>query len=272
MGSPIVVNSVVVTLLLYDYALTFAREIDLFWKRPRRSWPFALFSANRYITMLGHVPLFVRSFWSSNVADDSWCVVDHLPSLVMCMRIHALYQNNRSVLIYLLVLALGAIVVGCWAIFFHQFSSSTGSMTPSSPLQEELTYAIGCPDMAVAWSGQLVFDFSVFLLTLWQSLRIRTVGNRNVTDILLRDGAIICGANIVNIAVLLDAVKSVPGNFTNVISSLMISRLMLNLRDPNITTTTSSFPPLSHASMFATPVCDTDGVGIGQASMSMILP
>ncbi|KAL4073413.1 hypothetical protein J3A83DRAFT_4228341 [Scleroderma citrinum] len=181
------------TLLLYDYALTFAREIDLFWKRPRRSWPFALFSANRYITMLGHVPLFVRSFWSSNVADDSW--------FVMCMRIHALYQNNRSVLIYLLVLALGAIVVGCWAIFFHQFSSSTGSMTPSSPLQEELTYAIGCPGsgylssqgglyMAVAWSGQLVFDFSVFLLTLWQSLRIRTVGNRNVTDILLRDGTL----------------------------------------------------------------------------------
>ena len=42
--------------------------------------------------------------------------------------------------------------------------------------------------MAVAWSGQLIFDFAVFLLTLWSSLRVRMVGNRNVTDILLRDG------------------------------------------------------------------------------------
>jgi len=49
----------------------------------------------------------------------------------------------------------------------------------------------------------------------------------------------------------------------------MISRLMLNLRDPNITVTTTSFPPLSHASMFATPARDTGGAITGQASMSM---
>ena len=43
-------------------------------------------------------------------------------------------------------------------------------------------------DLAVAWCGLLIFDIAVFLLTLWRSLRIRIVGNRNVTDILLRDG------------------------------------------------------------------------------------
>lgn len=43
-------------------------------------------------------------------------------------------------------------------------------------------------DLAVAWSGLLIFDITVFLLTLWQSLHIRMAGNRNVTDILLRDG------------------------------------------------------------------------------------
>jgi len=43
-------------------------------------------------------------------------------------------------------------------------------------------------DLAVAWSGQLVFDFAVFLLTLWSSLSVRMVGSRNVMDILLRDG------------------------------------------------------------------------------------
>jgi len=53
----------------------------------------------------------------------------------------------------------------------------------------------------------------------------------------------------------------------------MISRLMLNLRDPSITVTAAtSFPPLSHASMFATPARDTGDVSAGQASMSMALP
>ncbi|KAL4063400.1 hypothetical protein V8B97DRAFT_1535141, partial [Scleroderma yunnanense] len=39
-------------LLLYDYTLTFGREVELFWKSPRRSWGFSLFVANRYITIL----------------------------------------------------------------------------------------------------------------------------------------------------------------------------------------------------------------------------
>ena len=43
-------------------------------------------------------------------------------------------------------------------------------------------------DLAIAWSGLLMFDFIVFLLTLWASLRVRMVRNRSVTDILLRDG------------------------------------------------------------------------------------
>ncbi|KAI5997284.1 hypothetical protein F5J12DRAFT_852072 [Pisolithus orientalis] len=52
--------------LYYDYALTFSREIDLFWKRPRRSWPFVLFIANRYLTVLGRVPMSIYLFWSTN--------------------------------------------------------------------------------------------------------------------------------------------------------------------------------------------------------------
>jgi len=52
-------------LLLYDYILTIAREIELFWGRPKKSWVFSLFVANRYISILGHIPTEVYSFWSS---------------------------------------------------------------------------------------------------------------------------------------------------------------------------------------------------------------
>lgn len=43
-------------------------------------------------------------------------------------------------------------------------------------------------DIAAAWSGQLVYDFAVFLLTLVRSLRIRRERSRSITQILLRDG------------------------------------------------------------------------------------
>ena len=42
-------------------------------------------------------------------------------------------------------------------------------------------------DIAAAWSGQLVYDFAVFLLTLVRSLQIRRERSRSITQILLRD-------------------------------------------------------------------------------------
>ena len=48
--------------------------------------------------------------------------------------------------------------------------------------------AINNTDLAAEWSGQLVFDLVVFLLTTMQSRRLRKSGTRSITDILLRDG------------------------------------------------------------------------------------
>jgi len=57
-------------LLLYDYTLTISREIELFWKRPKRSRTFALFIANRYIPILGHAQFLVYSFRSPESQSD----------------------------------------------------------------------------------------------------------------------------------------------------------------------------------------------------------
>ena len=42
--------------------------------------------------------------------------------------------------------------------------------------------------VAIAWTGQLVFDIAVFLLTLVQTLRIQKEGRQSITDVFLRDG------------------------------------------------------------------------------------
>ncbi|KIK90595.1 hypothetical protein PAXRUDRAFT_672657 [Paxillus rubicundulus Ve08.2h10] len=61
----IVAITVSFAILIYDYLLTFEREVHLFWKRPwpRLSWAFALFIANRYITLMVHVANVVETLW-----------------------------------------------------------------------------------------------------------------------------------------------------------------------------------------------------------------
>ena len=43
-------------------------------------------------------------------------------------------------------------------------------------------------DAAIAWSGQLLYDFVIFLLTISRSLRARKEGSRSIADVLIRDG------------------------------------------------------------------------------------
>ncbi|KIM56079.1 hypothetical protein SCLCIDRAFT_1220572 [Scleroderma citrinum Foug A] len=66
-------NVIVFTVILHDYTLTIVREIELFWKRPKKSWAFALFVANRYITILSRVPFLLHSFWTPGTQFHSRC-------------------------------------------------------------------------------------------------------------------------------------------------------------------------------------------------------
>jgi hypothetical protein len=48
-------------ILYYDYALTFAREVEYFWPNPYRmgSWVSAVFFLNRYFAIFGHIPILI---------------------------------------------------------------------------------------------------------------------------------------------------------------------------------------------------------------------
>lgn len=62
---------------MYDCVLTFAREVDLFWNQPRRTWAFALFIANRYIALFGRIPAFLENFLPDSGGADSPVRVHH---------------------------------------------------------------------------------------------------------------------------------------------------------------------------------------------------
>ncbi|KAI6041962.1 hypothetical protein EDC04DRAFT_2664096 [Pisolithus marmoratus] len=140
-------------LFMYDYALTFEKEIDLFWHQSRRTWPFAFFIANRYIGLLSRIPVFFASFYvNSSGLYSSVCsgllisahlvvtVLQIIGTLVMISRVYAFYNRDRRVAMFLIAVTSIATGMSCWALSYRR--------PPPSPEQIAIgldTHA-GCPD------------------------------------------------------------------------------------------------------------------------------
>lgn len=54
--------------LYYDYCLTFSAEAETFWKAFTVSWPSALFIVNRYVSLLGPIPILMENFGNTSQA------------------------------------------------------------------------------------------------------------------------------------------------------------------------------------------------------------
>ncbi|KAI6145731.1 hypothetical protein EDD17DRAFT_1652631 [Pisolithus thermaeus] len=240
---------------MYDYALTFGREVDLFWCQPRRTWAFALFIANRYIGLFGRIPAFMVNFLADSGGSNSpvcqnlhmcdqiiMAILQSIGSVIMMMRVYAFYNQDRRVLVLFIIVALISAGVCCWAFLFHgpplpppKYMALIGCLGPIYPSQAPRRR------YAAAWGGQLLLDALVFAFTLWKLTRVDRTGERTFLDVLLRDGAmyfaVMTVMNVANITVFLVAdpyAKSVLSSPTNLLCAAMISRLMMNLRDPKI--------------------------------------
>ncbi|KIM63499.1 hypothetical protein SCLCIDRAFT_1214147 [Scleroderma citrinum Foug A] len=211
------------SILFYDYGLTLGEEIDLFWKQSRRSWPFVLFTFTRYITLLNHILVLAYTFWQlpgsvcksvttySNVAA---CISQVTTSVLMCMRVYALYNQSRSVMILLIVLVMSLAGLTSWGALSYPLSDI--SPVPAQAVGCENTLVITSAQVrvssVVSWGGQLVLDVAVFLLTLWKSLQCGISSHRSLMFVCLRDGTmyfgVVSAASVVNLVVLLVTTNS----------------------------------------------------------------
>ncbi|KAI5994909.1 hypothetical protein F5J12DRAFT_785707 [Pisolithus orientalis] len=213
-------------LFIYDYALTFSKEIDLFWRKDRQAWSFVLFITNRYIGLLGRILELFRVFsLNSSGLDDS---VFSNTAAVMMGRVYAFYNRDRRVLSLLVAMAMIPVGITGWGL----------SIRPLRPPSDKITTApvthAGCPDSessvhyawlfaistpvlmlpcarasswAAAWGGQMLFDALVFILTLRKLINSHSLGKRTFTALALRDGAlyfaVMTVANVPNITTFL---------------------------------------------------------------------
>ncbi|KAF8273737.1 hypothetical protein EI94DRAFT_1715724 [Lactarius quietus] len=144
------------------------------------------------------------------------------------MRVSALYFRNKYVLTFLALESVAAISVGCWAVTRPPGGYGTD-------LQKSL---INPRSQAAAFSGLLVFDFSIFTLSACRSISLRG-HNEPFLHRFFMDGLVYYGVtwsvNLVNVIVLatIDPSKDMATSvFANVLSVVMVSRLMINLHDP----------------------------------------
>ncbi|KIM74120.1 hypothetical protein PILCRDRAFT_14678 [Piloderma croceum F 1598] len=266
------VSLVSFVILYYDHALTLPMEIQRFWIRGF-TWATLFFFINRYLAFLGHIPVIMEVFW------NFWQTCRLLQSyhqylvvaiqllvgvaVLLIMRVYAMYDRKKWVIWLFVIIASADIGVGCWGIISNEPTAVSPFARAAQGCSEPLGSEQGI-HLAIAWSGQLFFDAICFLLTLRKSFSIGRMGQRTLIDTLLRDGAvyfaIMTAANLGNILTFLLAAplsKGVASTFVNMytapslaqtrstdpwsrrISVTMMSRLMLNLRDPKILILTS---------------------------------
>ncbi|KDR79543.1 hypothetical protein GALMADRAFT_208873 [Galerina marginata CBS 339.88] len=147
---------------------------------------------------------------------------------IVILRTHAIYGRSRRILFLLVVVAVGVSAYGISSIIQEKGNkhlksdlSSSGCMLPTSNN--------GVRGLAETWSGHVVFDTLVFLLTLYKSVTTKRQGF-SILTVMLRDVSLSSHECPTNFAK--NYLKGMTATTTNVLSSAMISRLMLNLRDP----------------------------------------
>ncbi|KAJ3747799.1 hypothetical protein DFH05DRAFT_849602 [Lentinula detonsa] len=163
--------------------------------------------------------------------------------VLLLLRTYALYERNFKVLVLLVVVGLALLIFGIALLVWGRNEIQ---------LQETVVVSneLGCQlwlnqqnasCLALVWGGMLLFDFLVFSLTLYKALTLQRDGRVTLLSVLMRDGTVYFGvmaisiiANILTFMLGIPETRGMATTFTNSISSIMISRLMFNLRDPGL--------------------------------------
>ncbi|KAK6975141.1 hypothetical protein R3P38DRAFT_3238095 [Favolaschia claudopus] len=240
----------------YDYLLTFGTEVSRY-RGTRLTWASFLFYLNRYVSLFGTIPVILQFFWEADSSDKSKLPglrnlspgFLHLRSVHYShhsdMRTNALF-GSRLVLGFMLCCTLVVFGVAIGMAASTHFSRPPAQMYPrigcaaSMPL--ELSQRAGW-----SWIGFIVFDLMILVLTTYKGCKVcrascRGMRRPNLITTLVRDGAlyflVVAGAHSANIIAHLIAgpyERGIGSVLTIVLSTTMISRLMLNIRDPKLT-------------------------------------
>lgn len=230
-------------MLLYDHLLTLEEERRYIWAQPKRL-PTYLFFIFRYATpvvsilnlVAEHDPTWIghrcsRWIWLPVAIGP---IVSAATGVILILRVHAIYARAKWVLYVTIPVYLGQLSVMGWSI-------PSGVPAPLPP------GFIGCVPSEKPGTGNrlsgiyiaaLVFDATIFVLTLGRAIYMRIRDSSiPLLNLIVRDGTayftVIFVVNLTNVILLSTAppdLSAINAPFATLITALLVSRLMINLR------------------------------------------
>ncbi|TFK21157.1 hypothetical protein FA15DRAFT_758872 [Coprinopsis marcescibilis] len=257
-----------IALFYYDYVLTLTSEINWIWLSGSDfSWISLLFLTNRYINFLGYVPIFFDTFltWKREDTMSSFqrCVALYtfhqvillltqvISGLIIIIRIYALYDRNKAILALLLVVGFAGVGYAAHHIVLFNISMGREKLPASLPVIRDSCILLAKHDqltnIIITYVWLLVHSFLAFVLSLCKIIRHMRECGSVVLKVILRDDlayfAIMCAMWL---SVIFWHVSALEGTgdvvalrgltllLTNSFTSSLVSRLILNLRNPTL--------------------------------------
>ncbi|KAF8189750.1 hypothetical protein BJ912DRAFT_903432 [Pholiota molesta] len=227
-------------MLLYDHALTFSDEVERVWKK-KISYGTTLFLINRYASPLEFIVIldaFDDSRWTMFACKHfvifegaATVALVAICQLIMILRVYALWNRSTIVMTVLLTLWTAQIVIS--AVGLH-----TGFAVPLPAILTGCILTGSGSIFPSIWISALVTDTFIFIFTIGRTHQyIRDSGKAPTLHLFVRDGAlyffVIFMANLLNTLMFFLApsdLKAIGASFSQLITSLMVSRLYLSLR------------------------------------------
>jgi len=228
----------------YDYLLTLHNEVRYFWNLNLKEKRFStiLFLLNRYIQLGGitaNVAFFVKGTTESDCRSlaifDQYFVIatQILINAVQIRRTHAYYLQSQQVLYSLILLVVSTLSVTLWAV-----SSSLPNENGNLGGVCQLLLAASRTHLVIAWGCLLTFNTIIVMLTAYQSYKLRDTFSKELIVIMFRDGtlhflvfAAACTFDIAASFVFEPPMRGVGTILTNVLASVVTSRIIINLRE-----------------------------------------
>ncbi|KAH8115922.1 hypothetical protein DFH11DRAFT_1542729 [Phellopilus nigrolimitatus] len=235
-------------ILYYDYVLTFGDEVRFFWGRRANSVTL-LFFLNRYLSVLGNVPVILQSFagWSPEGCShfqkyhQFFSVgVQIIVGIILIIRTYALYECNPRIAI---IMAIFAFMLTCASRNRALRLVVYAGMSSVDFARDKTNHTLST-GLSGAWGGLLLFDSAIFTLTFFKAIGIWKLGTRGLIHVLVRDGENDIlpspgdGEPFKYTYFRIRRVRTQPilrgvsTTFANAVSVTMVSRLMLNLQNP----------------------------------------
>lgn len=232
-------------MLFYDIVLTFGDEVEKMWKQ-RFTGATVLWCLNRYLSPLGYIIVIVsfHSPWPKSVCSRYVLYPEVLKIFTACvigiifiLRLYSTYARNLYILTCFTILLLAELGVKIWA-----FTDGTMLQLPPELVGCILVGKSSTGQRFVnTWVAELIFDTLVFLATFYRTVHLYRTAEAGAAlpllKIIMRDGimyfAAIFASNLATVLLFVAApadLKAVNASFSTLITSLMVSRLMLNLR------------------------------------------